>query len=204
MCSVLLFTDSAPITGTDVNDTITGDPLLTVPIQVSEEQLQSIPAEQLSLCYEVHGESNKWFNLVSDECTSVNALYAGIDELNVNIIDDVAVRAVDNLQRCVNISVSIETGCSALVNGVERSRYSSGGVNVRAFPNRVRISVPNCNDLMLVMWVLCEEQDFKNNTGTVTNTITRSAIKFVVMRGLNYGNRLAHGLLGNVIHIRKD
>lgn len=184
--------------GTDVNDTISGDPVLTVPIRVSEEQLQSIPADQLSLCYEVHGKSNEWFNLVSDECTSVNARYVGLSD-RLNIIEDITVRTVDNLQQCLNISVSIETGCSAIVNGVERSRYSSGGINVRAFPNRVRISVPNCNDQMLVMWVFCEEGNFDVMIDTGPISITRNAIKFVVMRGLNYGNRLAHGLLGNVV-----
>lgn len=172
---------------------------MTVPILVSEDQLQSIPADQLSLCYEVHGKSNEWFNLVSDECTSVNALYVGLSE-RLNIIDDITVRTVDRQQRCVNISVSIDTGCSAIVNGVQMTRYSSAGVSIRAFPNRVRISVPNCNDLTLVMWVLCEEEDFQvfDDTEPISS-IRRNAIKFVVMRGLNYGNRLAHGLLGNVL-----
>lgn len=182
-----------------MNDTISGDPVLTVPIFVSEEQLQNIPAEQLSLCYEVHGEGDKWFNLVSDECTSVNALYVGLSE-RLNIIDDITVKTVDNQQQCINISVSIENGCRAVVGGANLSRYSFGGVSVRTYTNRIRISVPNCNDLTLVMWVLCGEQNFQvvDDLGDTTS-VRRNAIKFVVMRGLNYGNRLAHGLLGNVL-----
>lgn len=171
-----------------MNDTISGDPVLTVPIFVSDEQLQGISAEQLSLCYEVHGKSNEWFNLVSDECTSVNARYVGLSE-RLNVIDDITVRTINDQDQCVNISVSID-GCRAEVDGTEINRYSMAGVDIRSYANRVRISVPNCNDITLVMWVLCQEQEFDNGT--------RNAIKLVVMRGLNYGNRLAHGLLGKV------
>lgn len=182
-----------------MNDTISGDPVLTVPILVSEEELQSVPAEQLSLCYEVHGQSNKWFNLVSDECASVSAYYTGLNE-RLNVIDKIAIRAIDNRQRCVDTSVSIENSCSSVVNGVLTSRYSSGGVSVHTFMNRVRISVPNCGELTLVMWVICKEQQFQvmepEVGGVASRSVTRNNIEFVVMRGLNYGHRLAHGLIG--------
>lgn len=69
-----------------VNDTVTGDPVLTVPVLVSEEQLEMLHAKQVSLCYEVHGESDRWFNLVSDKCSSVNAHYSGLTE-RLNIIN---------------------------------------------------------------------------------------------------------------------
>ena len=185
-----------PATGMEVNDTISGDPVLTVPIFISNEQLQSIQADQLSLCYEVHGKSNEWFNLVSDECTSVNARYVGLSD-RLNVIDDITVRTVNNQDQCVNISVSVE-GCRAVVDGAEVDQYSLAGVRVRTYSNRVRISVPNCNDLTLVMWVLCQERDFTINeygSGDAFS-VTRNSIKFVVLRGLNFGNRMAHGLLG--------
>ena len=53
----------------------------------------------------------------------------------------------------------------------------------------MRISVPNCNDLTLVMWVFCEI-NLPRQPGEM--------IKFVVTRGLNFGVREAHGhgLLG--------
>lgn len=173
--------------------------MLTVPILVSKQQLQSIPAEQLFLCYEVHGTKNKWFNLISDKCASVNAHYTGLGPW-LNVIDKIAVRAIDGRQQCVNISVSIENNCSAVVNGEELTRYLSGGVSVRAYNNRVRISVPNCNDLTLVMWVKCQLQDFRT-FDDLLGTVTRRNIKFVVTRGLNYGNRLAHGLIGTAIAV---
>lgn len=188
-----MFFTEPTITGTNVNDTVSGDPVMTVPIFVSEEQLAIIGAERLSLCYEVHGESDKWFNLVSDQCASVNSHYVGVGE-RLNIIDDIAVRAVNDRGQCVNISVEVN-GCLARVDGFPMERYSSGGISVRRFSNRVRISVPNCNELMLVMWVMCERREFKY-VDDIGSSVIRHAIKFVVMRGLNYGHRIAHGLLG--------
>jgi hypothetical protein len=179
-----------------VNDSISGDPVLTVPILVPEEQLRGIRADRLSLCYEVHGEKNRWFNLVSDECTTVNALYVALTE-RLNIIDEIAIKTVDNQNQCIDISVSIENSCRAVVNGVNVNRYSMGGVSVRTYTNRVRISVPNCHDVTLVMWVLCEEQNFfvEGDSGAFT-TVARKNIKYLVKRGLNYGNVLSHGLIG--------
>ena len=177
---------------------------MTVPILVAPEQLESIQADQLSLCYEIHGKADHWFNMVTDQCASVNARYAGITE-RLNIIDEIGVRAVSDGGNCVNISVRLRDACAATVNGVPVSRYSSEGVSVRSFSNRVRVSVPNCNELTLVMWVMCERREFfvpgqggvAGQNGMPTDTeVMLDSIKFVVMRGLNHGHRLAHGLLG--------
>ena len=112
------------------------------------------------------------------------------------MIDEIGVRAVDNANQCVNIRVDVKN-CMADVNGTPlgfADKYSVNGVSVRRYRNRVRISVPNCNDLTLVMWVFCETRTLDDPiTG---GRITGDLIKFVVMRGLNFGNRDAHGLLG--------
>ncbi len=179
-----------------MNDTVIGDPLFTVPILVSEDQLQALNLTSVTMCYEIHGSSDQWFNLVTDECASVNARYSALND-HLNIIDEIGVRAVDNVDRCVNIRVDVD-GCSAEVN--ERSlalneRYSRDGISVRRYSNRVRISVPNCNDLTLVMWVICQRRTLEDPYQQGM-TITGDMIKFVVMRGLNFGHRQAHGLLG--------
>lgn len=156
---------------------------------MATEQLQALNLPRLSLCYEIHGKSGQWFNLVTDECATVNAHYFGLSP-SLNIIDEIGVRAVDVNNMCVNIRVNV-SGCTAEVNGVPLNlmqRYSAGGINVRRFNNRVRISVPNCNELTLVMWTVCEMR-------TIVEIPTKM-IKFVVMRGLNFGHRAAHGLLG--------
>ncbi|ORU93487.1 MAG: hypothetical protein A6F71_08955 [Cycloclasticus sp. symbiont of Poecilosclerida sp. M] len=165
---------------------------------VSEEQLAAINQTRLSLCYEIHGEPGAWFNLVTDECTTVNAQYVSLSE-SLNVIDEIGVRAVNDDDECVNIRVNVDQ-CSAEVNDVALSlnqRYSSAGISVRRYNNRVRISVPNCNELTLVMWVICETRTLENPDDPGTD-LTGDMIKFVVMRGLNFGHREAHGLLGEL------
>ena len=183
-----------------VNDTVISDPLFTVPISVSDEQRAALnlsETQQLSMCYEIHGRSGEWFNYVTDQCTSVNARYSAINE-DLNIIDQIGIRTVDEIRgRCVNILVSIDQ-CTAEVNGSPVTRYSRNGIYVRRYSNRVRISVPNCNDLTLVMWVICERRTLDDPFQPGV-TVPADMIKFVVMRGLNSGHRPAHGLLGKPI-----
>ena len=56
-----------------VEDTVTGDPLFIVPLSLTPNSTSF--EENPSLCYEIHGKSRSTFNLISDNCTSVNALY---------------------------------------------------------------------------------------------------------------------------------
>ena len=182
--------------GFRVNDTVIGDPLYTVPISVPEEQLQALNLSRLSLCYEVHGTSDEWFNLVTDDCVSVSTRYTNLTR-RLNVMDEVAVRAVDEDNMCLNIGVNVN-GCTATVGGVSLNvsgMYSASGIMVKRYSNRVRISVPNCQDLTLVMWVICEQRSLENPDAP-GNMLTSDMIKFVIMRGLNFGSRMAHGLLG--------
>ena len=195
-----MFSFSDPDNTILVNDTVIGDPLFTVPIHVSEDQLQDLNLPGLSLCFEIHGQADQWFNLVTDECSSVNARYVQFST-GLNVIDEIGVRAVDTADQCVNIRVDVGN-CTADVNDVAldvMGRYSMNGVSVRRYRNRVRISVPNCNDLTLVMWVFCETRTLEDHADG--SKVTGDMIKFVVMRGLNMGNRPSHGLLGKVVMV---
>ncbi len=69
---------------------------------------------------------------------------------------------------------------------------------MRRYSNRVRISTPNCNDLTLVMWVICETRVLEN-PDEFNSSATGDMIKFVVMRGLNTGHSRAHGLIGKYV-----
>ena len=142
------------------------------------------------LCYEIHGDADQWFNLVTDNCTTVNALYTPLERLNV--ITKIGVKAVDDNNKCVEILVN-RSQCSVSVDGtvLGMESYSSGNINVRKYSRRARISVPNCNDINLIMWVICEQRT------VLSSNVTREMLKFVVLRGLNYGRR-AHGLLGKL------
>ena len=182
-----------PVSTVMVNDTLTGDPLMTVPISIENDVITS-------LCYEVHGEADKFFNLISDTCVSVNSHYekAAIDNENItlNIVDSIGVLAYDQ-GICVNIGVSLKN-CQASVNGANVSRYNNNGISVRSFNNRVRISVPNCAPTDLVMWVFC-------TSGRTEDPYTWKYydfdfIRFVVMRGLNL-DPTSHGLIGKPILI---
>ena len=178
-----------------VNDTVSADPLFTVPIRVSSKQLEAMKIDSLSLCYEVHGQPGKWFNLITDSCTSINAHYTTLTRY-LNVINRVGIKAVDNNGRCINIHVDVNQ-CAATVNDIALSvtgQYSFGGVTVKRYQKRIRISVPNCADITLVVWVVCEEHKILNPQDH--GVLVARMLKLVVMRGLNFGHRRAHGLLG--------
>ena len=184
------------LTPIQVNDTVTGNPLMVVPLNVGDStriQLGLGESDRVSLCYEVHGEANESFNLVSDMCVSVNAHYMRArSDVDINIIDTIGVRAVDNDDQCRNIQVDLD-GCRASVDGVEITMpYRMAGISVRKYTNRVRIAVPNCDEHDLVMWVFCQTGTFSYND---TSTIQSPMIRFVIARGFNL-QETSHGILG--------
>ena len=183
-----------------VNDTLIGDPLLTVPLQ--EQSLVAVSdIRDASLCYEIHGKDDSWFNIVSDGCVSVNAHYYRFDN-NFNFVDRIAIRAVDEQMSCKNILIDLE-GCTASIDGVAvsaASPYCLDGVFVRPIQqrNRVRISVPNCNETSnLVMWTICQRNTLMDPFDMM-RTYTVDMIKFVIARGLTLGAS-SHGIIGELI-----
>jgi len=130
--------------------------------------------------------ANRIFNLISDECTTVNAYYAPINiPENGNIISRVGVRAVSNSGFCKNVRVELD-GCRAFIDGTEViGLREEQGVEVRRMRSRVRISVPNCDNLRLVMWVMCQ------------NISGQTMLRFVITRGLNL-RPTSHGLIGTL------
>ena len=181
--------------GIEVNDTLTGDPLMTVPIRYPQNIQQGDVIN--SLCYEVHGEEGKFFSLISDNCTAVNAHYAKANisspNIDINVVDAIGVKAVGDDDACREIRVGL-SDCQATVNGADISgTYQSGGISVREYNGRVRIAVPNCADNRLVMWVFCKD-GITEDPVTWVNYPFRH-IRFVVTRGLNL-NEQSHGIIG--------
>ena len=162
------------------NDTVIADPLFTAPILGGGQ-----------LCYEIHGQPGRVFNLVSDKCTSVSADYEPMDiPENGNIIRAIGVKAVGASSTCHNIEVHL-TGQSdplnALVDNVQVTGITQlDGIRVRRFSDRVRMSVPNCEYLDLVMWVMYEQIDGQR------------MLKFVISRGYNLAPT-SHGLIGKEV-----
>ena len=175
---VPLFTPTVFSTeGEIVNDTIIGDPLFTV----------TLPQGNEFMCYEVHGQAGKYFNLISDTCTSVNALFTALTE-TLNRMSEIGIYAVDSANECVQIQVNL-AGCSGSVDGEtlplisgQPNQYQQNGISVRRYPTRWRVTVPNCGTTQLVMWMICDQ--------------SREMLDFRIARGNNLAPT-SHGLLGN-------
>lgn len=176
-----------------VNNTIIGDPFYTVPLYLNGSAIGFPPP--ISLCYELHGEADKNFNIVNDNCTLVNAhYYKPLSDVDINVIDRVYIRAVDTLNECHNISVSLDQ-CSVTVDSASVNRsYEHGDIYIRRYPNRIRVSVPNCEKIMFVMYVYCDSGPLPMSGDTSVNMM-----KIVVARGVSLSEK-AHGLLGKFVH----
>ena len=167
------------------NDTIIGDPLYEAALWVGEELCK------YALCYEIHGKNVTHFNLLSDKCVSVSALYSSMsDPAAGNIISAIGVRASDDTNSCVNINIvqDSNTGrCVTTVGGqtlVVGGEINVNGINVKQrMMSRVRVSVPNCDKIPLVMWITCQ------------NINNQLMMRFDISRGVNL-RPSSHGLLG--------
>ena len=193
-----LFADicTGPQIGTmPVNDSVIADPLFTVPLRTMNT---SNIIEGTPLCYEVHGRADRYFNLVSDDCTSVNAHYvAAVRPRAGNVIGQIGIVTSDSRDRCHQIQVDVTTDgqCQTQIDGVVISlgttNTTSTGVNIMAGRHYVRVSTPNCAEQALVMWIRCHKPTL-NQTG---DSFEQPMIKFVVTRGLKTRSE-AHGLIG--------
>ncbi|XP_019849170.1 PREDICTED: uncharacterized protein LOC100641243 [Amphimedon queenslandica] len=175
------------------NDTVIGDPLFEAALWVGNTTCQ------YSLCYEIHGSSDQHYNLLSDLCVSVNAYYTPMrNPDDGNIISAIGIRASDDNEQChlINIVQDQTTGfCVTTVNSgaplvVGDTGFQDDSVSVRQrMATRVRIGVPNCERIPLVMWVTCQ-----NMSGELM-------MRFDISRGVNL-RPSSHGLLGQFYNIR--
>ena len=169
------------------NITRFGGPVFKVPIHIDQTLIDENPdLAEACLCYEVQGVANKTFNLLSDTCVSVNALYQTITDGNV--VSRVGITAIDENGMCRRIDASLD-GCSANVDGapvVIGTPFSGSGISVIHYQTRIRISVPNCGTEKhkLVVWFLCK---------TLENG--QPVSEFVIADGINL-RPTSHGLIG--------
>lgn len=159
------------ISGPNVNDSVVADPQFTVTLPDGSGH---------SLCYEIHGDAGKYFNLISDTCLSVNAHFTAMSPIR-NRMSSIGIHAVpDDSSTCVDIQINYT--CSAVVGGNSTGDLTViGGIRLRRHGNRWRVSVPNCERPSTVMWVTCMEQ----------------RLRFDVTRGSNL-HPTSHGLLGKL------
>ena len=167
-----------------MNDTIIADPQFTV-------STTSDPTE--ALCYEVHGALDRYFNLISDSCLSVNTHFTSMpNPANGNRMSTIGIHTVHSKDlvldsggsRCVNISIELQN-CSAFVNDELQIEDvgSIGEVQYRTYPYKGQpqwyVVVPNCDGETTILSVTCQTD----------------MLRLDVMRNLR-SNASAHGLLG--------
>ena len=181
-----------------VNDTVIADPVYTVPLYVRGGVHSFTPGTPL--CYEIHGQANRVFNLISDECTSVNAYYQSAHSPDAgNVITSIGIVATNGVVRttvCVN--VTSEGECSTVVNSgqpLSRGVFTRGVAVITVDPGCVMITVPNCGEDVenLMFWVRCRVRTLSFDHGR--QSVDQEMIKFVVGRGLGL-NEGSHGLIG--------
>ena len=163
--------------GVTVNDTVIADPQFTV----------TLPQDQSrSMCYEVHGIAGNYFNLISDTCTSVNALFSAMPGMPIfNRMSVIGIHAGTSAAQsgnCARIQISVDN-CTASLDGVPIELTNVvDDIRIRKFNNRWRVSVPNCERPSAVIWVTCE----------------RNMLRFRIARGSNL-RPTSHGLLGKYL-----
>ena len=145
------------------------------------------------MCYQVSGQDNRYLNLISDVCVSVNAHYVLAKDPSRQVIKAIGVVATDRKNTCHYIQVVVNDAgrCVAQVDG--QALISNGtefiGVSVHHKHSLVKISVPNCSPpkQQLVMWIHCHL--------ILVSNVEQSLIRFIINRGLQQ-RPTAHGLIG--------
>ena len=106
-----------------LKDTVHGDPLFSIPLPseyITDPELKSV-----QLCFEVHGQSGNHYNLISDKCTSVTALYsAGVVNTEMNVITKIGVRTQGTNGTCHSVKVDLDN-CSASLDGAYVSKSTT-------------------------------------------------------------------------------
>ena len=173
------------------NITRFGGPVFKVPIHIDQTLIDENPdLAEACLCYEVQGSDNTTFNLLSDTCVSVNALYQAMaDPTAGNVVSHIGITAIDQDGMCRRIEASLE-GCTATVDETTPveigTPFINAGISVIRYENRVRISVPNCGigKHELVIWFICK-----------TLEDGQPVSEFVIAKGVNL-RPTSHGLIG--------
>ena len=88
-----------------VADHISDDMVMSVPLEVNPSDV-CVSASSLSLCYQVHGKPDTFYNLLTDKCVSVNAhVSRPFSDADAHIIDKIAIRAIGNNGTCSDVLI---------------------------------------------------------------------------------------------------
>ena len=164
------------------NDTGVADPQFSVstPANASE-----------ALCYEFHGTPGKYFNLISDICTSVNAYFTVMPIASQgNRMTTVGIHAMQSEERnvlgsdeeaaskCVDIRIE-HLNCAAFIG--ERPLLDSGNEGEIRYrkqtykgESRWRVNVPNCEAEDYIIKVTCQQHLLRVDVNRKLHSISSS------------------------------
>jgi hypothetical protein len=166
--------------------TIDGDPMFSVPLAINEHDLAKFSKsdKQWDLCYEVHGQQQKVYNLVSDSCVTINAQLELASNPKVgNVITRLGFKSLDYDGWCHEIEVTLD-GHKLLVDNKEvEDKWENKRVHAEKISNSITVSVPNCNRKGLSFKTI-----FHDMNGA-------DMIKFVIAEGSGLSTT-SHGLIG--------
>ena len=144
--------------------------VMSVPLDI-DPSLLGLTANTLSLCYQIHGKAEKYFNLLSDQCVSVNAhVIQPHSDIDSNVMDQIGVRAIGNNGSCYNIMMN-HHDCSVHINGQQLSDntdFQEEDIVVKQYatsigqPQSVQISVPNCDSGSIDIFISCTYYNIQN------------------------------------------
>jgi uncharacterized protein YegL len=185
-----------------VADRVGDDMVFSTVLDISPIEV-GVNDKTVSLCYQVHGEEEKFYNLVSDDCLSVNAhVTQPVPGVKSHVIDKIGIRAIgNNATYCYDIGIAREN-CSVTVNGNPISvneKFTEEGIEVfndrmiARNPNVIRISVPNCGRALVdAIQITCTEYNMRISR---TETVPVKVLELTTTRGIS-PIEAAHGLVG--------
>ena len=177
------------------------DMVMTVALDIRPYELGVTESKTVSLCYQVHGEPGKAYNLLSDECLSVNA-HLGQPDINIdaNIIDIITIRTTGSNGTCYDIVV-MRPNCAVYVNNQmiplnnffeEEHVFVFNKKKFARKPTVVKVKVPNCGQHIVDhMLITCTDYHIQHST-TATEVL-----EFKTVRGMS-PTQPVQGLIGRL------
>lgn len=169
-----------------MDDKLTQSNVLTAPLLLEEAVQGDFGRNNISLCYQVHGNPGTFFSLISDVCVSVNVHYQMQSASPAETyISDVGIIGVDDSDTCVRVEVSA-SDCEVKVNNeITQANYDLNGLTVTRITDGVQLSLPNCELRDIIITVMCSPLYYSK----------QQKLELFLSRMLNF-QATSHGLLG--------
>ena len=175
-----------------MTDVVSVDPLFTVSIYSHSD---SPLGRLVALCYQIHGDANTYYNILTTPYTSVNGFWSGITE-SLNLLTKIGVQAISSSGACQSVLVELE-GCAVTINGDRLTtdfhrNFPADGVFFSRQEGVVNMRVPNGDQEDLQLMVECETRTMFNDGESVSIPMLR----LTIIRTLTAPSGTSNGLIG--------